>query len=320
MYATILTVVLVVGQVWHDRSGWEVRPKEIVVAHAKAVWTNGAADGDWDVVGNWSGGVVPVNGANTYDVVFDPAQTTTPPTVNLAQAADEVNSITFLPGWTAGIGSSGTPLEIMIDSDSAPVSGDLFRGLTVQGSGDYYYKCPVAGSANVIRDAAPNRGVLYLDGDIENLIVRGGSVEVMSSATLVDSAYVFGNASYLNLAAGATLGDLKLFVAGGRVDLRGDLAASSEVHISAGTVTSHGAVRTLFYLWGGVLALQQKDTLFVSDYFCFGGIITFEGSVYTPDLNSWVIGPGGHIIWHPDFWTDPGQTGALCVDLREQQP
>lgn len=323
MYATILTLVaLVIGQVRFDER-WEKWQEEVVVAHAQAVWNNNAADGDWDNATNWSGAVVPVNGANTYDVTFDPGQTTTPPTVNLAQAADEVNSVTFLPGWTAGIGSSGSPLEIMIDSDSAPVSGDLFRGLTVQGSGDYYYKCPVAGSTNVLRDMAlqgRTGGVLYLDGDIRNLIIRGGSVEVMASATLEESAFLLGNNGYLKLAAGATLGDLRLMVKAGQCDLVADLAADSEVHIHGGTVVSTGAVRTKFYVWGGKLEMRQLDTLFVSSYYALGGVIDFQGSVYTPDLNDWIIGPDGHIVWHPDFWTDPGQAGQLCVDLREQNP
>lgn len=317
MYAAILTVALVIGQVWHDRSGWEKPREEVAMAAKTTAWTR-TVDGDWDVAGNWSNGV-PVNGADTYDVIFDPEQASGPPTVNLNQDGDTVNAILFRRGWRHGIGSSGSPLRIKIDSASAPVSGDFFRGLQIAGDGDYYFQTGTGGSANVIVDG-PARGQTYLYGTIRNLLIRGGSVEVTAAATIENKVYQFGNGSYLKLAAGATLDDLVLIVRGGRCLIYGAMASGSVVHVTAGTVSCYGDVRTNFYVWGGLLKMLQQDTLFVSNYFALGGVIDFLGSAHTPILSSWIIGSDGHINWHSDFWQNPGATGSLTVDLRERNP
>ncbi len=316
MYATILTLVaLVIGQV-RGEERWEKWQEEIVMAAKTTSWTR-AVDGDWDVAGNWSNGI-PVNGADTYDVIFDPALAGGAPTVNLNQDGDTVNSITFLRGWRHGIGSSGSPLRIKIDSASAPVSGDQFRGLQIAGDGDYYFQTGTGGSVNVIVD--PGRGTTFLDGTLRNVIVRGGSCEVSASATIETAAYCLGDTSYLKLNAGTTIDDLRLMVHGGRCDVYAAFASGSEVHIGAGTVSVYGDVRTNFFVWGGHLKMKQQDTLFVSNYYALGGIIDFQGSANTPDLSSWVIGLHGDIIWHPDFWQDPGTAGQLTVDLRDRNP
>jgi len=317
MYATILTIGLLIGQVrvWHDRSGWEV----FDMADATTVW-RASVDLDWDVAGNWSNGI-PVNGATTYDVIFDPVQASSAPNVNLDQSADTVNSITFLRGWRHGIGASGTPLKIKIDSASAPVGRDLFRSLHVQGSGDYYFETGAGGSVNVLvdGDGRLGSGTVYLAGTIRNLIARGGMTVLQATATLTDQMFQFGNAQ-VDILAGAAITDAKLFVAGGLLDVRADFSSGSEVHMNAGTVNCHEAVRTLFYVWGGRLNLLQKGTLFVSNYYALGGIIDFSGSANTPDLSKWLIGPSGHIEWHPNFWQDPGAVGGLTIDLRERNP
>jgi hypothetical protein len=87
---------------------------------AVKVWT-GSIDTDWDNTGNWSGGVIPVNGDDVYI-----KQASNSILVNLDQNALSLSSLHITQAFNLQVGSTSESLKLDVD--------DVFVGSTADGS------------------------------------------------------------------------------------------------------------------------------------------------------------------------------------------
>jgi hypothetical protein len=290
MYATILTVVLVVGQVWHDRSGWEVRPKEIVVAADIAtIWTNALADGDFNANGNWTNQTP--DAAHTPGI-FD-GTTQTPPTTNLDRSAGTGFHLIVTPDYTGGLGSSGTYLKW----------NGTTKGCTLKaGGGDYYLHMVTGNNADAIVNA-PGINVTF-DGEIFGLFVLGGNVTINSTCNLLTEVIANGNRTTLTIAeldATEIIAPV-LRVEGATVTANRTWpdAVQGDIVVMAGTLDVTGLIRSEvnIHVVGGVMTYNpttdpnaESPDLYVTG----GGIFDVRSHAGTIPFTRAVEGAGGII-------------------------
>jgi hypothetical protein len=146
-------------------------------------WTNGNADGDWNNVANWNTAALPGSGgAGLDDCIFDGSVTNTGPSVNMDRTADnELLRIVVRENFTGDIGGTGNPL--IHDMDVAePLTRIIHRG-----SGDFYWQTAAAGYADIVMDSP---GTFYADGDVRNIFVKSGTVNVASTCDFVATSWL----------------------------------------------------------------------------------------------------------------------------------
>jgi acyl-coenzyme A thioesterase PaaI-like protein len=294
MYATILTVLLVVGQVrvWHDRSGWE-EPM------ADPVYEN--VDGNWNNTANWSTGAVPVSTDRAWIL-----EGSTDLTSNLNQTTVDLALLYIGKGYKGNIGVSGTPLQIGATT------------LVNYSSGTHYLTGDAAGNRF---DYIINRGLqgtVILDGFAQYIKNEAGAMTInggMAISALVSNLTNQANTT-IQVAASSTIPTLR--VRAGVVTLHrnvttdvsltgGELICTGEADHAGANVIQEGGIHryrptvspspiTRFELLDGVLDLSELE--------------------FANNAGLMVIGPTAHVVESPLFTLG----ASLKIDLRQNVP
>lgn len=226
------------------------------------VWTNGAANGEWDDVANWDTGAIPGAGGAGFDTaMFDGDRTQIGPSVNLDRVgAFDVPLFRIITkaNFTGDIGGSGNPLIHEIDT-----SGTNYKARVIHaGSGTVYFTA---------------------EGNTDYAHVGPGKSYLDCTATPGDLRNVFVTAGYVNLAATAAI-SAKLIIDG----------AGAEVVATA--ESGAGDAPGLTVITAGTYA--NGKTMAASDYLIvFGGTVTQTGRI--ADGANVIIGPAGRVNYKP---------------------
>lgn len=146
------------------------------------VWNPAAGAGDWNAGATWSSGEVPgsVGGAGTSSAIFD-GTNTVDATTNLDRSLDNILlQVVTHPSSRNNIGSLGNPL--IHEVASAGTSTSRIRHL---GTGQFFYSGASGGINDVFVGSSRGTGfAMVLDGEIRNLFIRSGQVNVLPTCNL----------------------------------------------------------------------------------------------------------------------------------------
>lgn len=287
MYATILTVLLVIGQARVDER-WEKWQEEVVVV-AETIWTH-AVDGDFNHNPNWTN---QTPDATHTPGIFD-GTTQLPPTLNLDRSAGGGFHLITTPAYRGGLGSSGTPVKW---------NGLGGRGCTIRGSGEHYLHMVTGNNADAIIDT-PGTGVT-LDGEVFTLLVKAGNVTIQSTCNLLTFVVVNGNQSNLTIEEADTTEVMPtiLRVEGGIVTARRTWSngVSQQALVLAGQLDITGLLRTEtdIHVLGGVttyVPLTDPSGESPSIYATGAGIFDARGYAGSIPVTRAISGRGGMIL------------------------
>lgn len=294
MYATILTVALVIGQVRAEPGRWEKWHEEVVVA--ETIWTNGIGDGDFNNAGNWTGGVPAVG--NT-PAIFD-GTSQTPPTTNLDRGADVFRLITS-PNYRGNIGSSGSPLKwagMTVDTTTANIRGTGAAFLSITGS----TKDVVVESTNLV-DACT---ITTPGGSLRYLVVLRGACTLQSTGSFVVNlaqVIVRGNQSHLTIQAidGAELAPDLIDVHGGVLVNQRILALNGDtIRLSVGRIEQTGVLETnaRVHQTGGVFEYNPSEDVSgdAPHLVILDGIFDAREAAYPIGVGAYIKGPSAVVL------------------------
>jgi hypothetical protein len=309
MYATILTALMVIGQVAVEPDRWARSDKEVVVA--ATIWNNALSDGDFNAAGNWTNGVP--SSINT-PAIFN-ATTQSPPTTNLDRTASSFRLI-VTDKFRSDIGSSGSPL-IWEGTAAAETTANL------RGPGTMYLDIRGA-SKDVVVESTNRVNAVTLKtttGDIRHLVVLRGHCTALGTCSFTGRAFVTGNQAKLTINAVDTteLPPDVITVLGGllvnhrTMDNSGDL-----IQLSAGTIEQSGALETAvrLHVTGGVFKYTPNV-----DVSAKAPVATIMGGVFDARESDSAIGFGSLI--HGPNATVLGDVTAHVVptlELWQQYP
>jgi hypothetical protein len=233
---------------------------------ATIIWNGSTID--WDVAGNWVGGVVPTN---LDDIIFD-GTSTQDVTDNVDVSADGIWStarkLTVTPEYTGTIGSSGNPLKMNFNGALS------YKG----GSGTSEFWFENANATGVLEaklgPAGQQANACRLDGIFIDVDCLRGKVQFETSATINHELRLLadtqlGGAPIVDVPNGVTVTGVEAFVldgqllsdvawpllnicGNGRVQHSIDTAATiAEVIQGGGEFVSKLGTVTLYHIHGG---------------------------------------------------------------------
>lgn len=214
-----------------------------------AIWTDGAADGDWDTAGNWAGGTpltteLAVVGASSRAIVLNVDQTAVVD-IQLHVTKGFLGTLgTQASPWITGNAAGSLCFINSLGSNSVNLAHVLCTALTVEGT----KRLPHA---------------LHLSGGVyTDVYVISGDVTIAAACT-VTNLYLLGAGARVLVEAGATL--------------------STECGVHAGMLTLQ-ATAAIINNYGGTTDVQgiaaEGNTTAIN---CFGGLVLLNapGAVHT---------------------------------------
>lgn len=223
---------------------------------------------DWSQVAAWTDGIggagtVPVS---TDTVIFDTGSDAV--TNGLSNAAVDLTSLSFTPGFTGSVGNSGTSLNIAVFQTSTGI-------LTYAGSGTAYI---TAGTNGIWTARVTGNGKLFLTGGtITILEVTRGLCDVNDQVTL--------NSKTVRLYGGSTAIDYKGSDSPTTIDIMGGShyirRAAATVNVYGGSVVyqvdkAAAAISSALNVYGGLVDFRAGSIAALNGN---GGAITFENAV-----------------------------------------
>ena len=262
---------------------------------ATRTWTGASQDGNFDTVGNWSAGVVPVTGDNV--VVSGTA--TYGMTTNLNRITDAANvglnivDFEIQQGFSYDIGSLASPLRL---------TADKFADL---GNGNTYFSTDT-GSAGlgratdrVIVDKDDISKFFYMIGDISGNgsdvtlmeVVRGANTYLGDGTNFVTATTLWIAPRYLHTDVAVTITlscfGTTTFMGGGSLTINGASAGVTTLHLGNGEVDFiNGAITTLNQSGGIVQHNCPVADGNISVYNAFGGFFDSRETLGTKSIGT----------------------------------
>jgi len=285
--------------------------------------------GDYATVGNWSTGSLPGTGGPELDTAICDGSSQVSFTTNLDRTADnELFRFVTTRKYKGDIGSSGNALLL----DVAGVNLGLSR-VVHQGSGQFFYKGESVSNCDVFVNSqrSLNSPAMTVDGNIRNIFVVRGAVEVLSTCNVTNVIIAIGSAAKVTMADRATTESIPVRIIatdGARIiNYRETTTAAGNLLIAGpnGHIEQYGPVMdaTLCMTLRGEIKYESDTALTSShnpDLYALGGLLDLSESVYDVEWDDMVIGPMMQIAGSMLNVSDEFSPLATQIDMRTESP